>query len=476
MHGSYEGSRDAKVHTDLSGDGCAQRRPDVVLGRRRAAQSTAKPLKVVLLGDSYSAGNGAGDYYGPKDCYRSTTNWAERYLNMIRDEYNVTFVNRACSGGVIDDLTNRRRMDAKTVTVILPGDSGKNDPAARAALNARGDCTPRYRDDEVYGSSLPVSASGSVVRFECVRYMAPQIDAVGKDTDLVLFTIGGNDVNFSEIIKRCFAIGLRSPGACRENIERRDQRDRRRRRRTGGVPAHAEGPHAARRADRDPAYPYLEKSIDLRLRGGFLFLDDYGVGEEIRRLGDLGDQGQRAAVGAVNSEGGAQVTLVDDVKAAFAGHEPDGRACCRNDDRWIHEFDTPDPDGVVPLQPEGPRRARRACSPTAADPARRLRLVGGGAVDIAFVIDTTGSMGASIESVKPAAIQLVGDVTATHERRALRAGGLPRLRGPHRRRRATTRRKLKQDFTTDADDDRRRDPGPRARLRRRLPGDDVLRA
>ena len=181
------------------------------------AQSTAKPLKVVLLGDSYSAGNGAGDYYGPKDCYRSTTNWAERYLNMIRDEYNVTFVNRACSGGVIANLTNRRRMDSETVTVNVPGNSGKNDPAARAALNARGDCTPRYRDDEVYGIT-PISASGSVVRFECVRYMAPQIDAVGKDTDLVLFTIGGNDVNFSEIVKRCFAIGFRSPGACRENI------------------------------------------------------------------------------------------------------------------------------------------------------------------------------------------------------------------------------------------------------------------
>lgn len=39
------------------------------------------PLKVVLLGDSYSAGNGARDasgdpdVYGPRGCNRSRSNW-----------------------------------------------------------------------------------------------------------------------------------------------------------------------------------------------------------------------------------------------------------------------------------------------------------------------------------------------------------------------------------------------------------------
>ena len=424
------------------------------------AQSTAKPLKVVLLGDSYSAGNGAGDYYGPKDCYRSTTNWAERYLNMIRDEYNVTFVNRACSGGVIANLTNRRRMDSETVTVNVPGNSGKNDPAARAALNARGDCTPRYRDDEVYGIT-PISASGSVVRFECVRYMAPQIDAVGKDTDLVLFTIGGNDVNFSEIVKRCFAIGFRSPGACRENIGAAINGIGDVGTRTGTFLRTLKGRMRAGAQIAIPTYPYLEKSIDLRLRGGFLFLDDYGVGEEIRRLGDLGDQGQRAAVDAINAEGGPRVTLVDDVKAAFGGHEPDGRACCRNADRWIHEFDTLTQMEWYHYNPTGHEELAKLLAKRPLLPGD-FDLIGGGAVDIAFVVDTTGSMGASIETVKQAAIQLVGDVTSrtSAARFALvdyrdfedRTGTAGRLPGA-----------AQAGLHDRPGRDRRGDPGPRAR-------------
>src|SRR4051795_11431280 len=119
-----------------------------VLAPAAQAQSTARPLKVVQLGDSYSAGNGAGNYYGPKDCYRSSTNWAERYMDSLRDTYNISFVNRACSGGVLSDLTHTRTMDDKTVSVWVPGTVDKDDAGARAALDARGDCTSRYRDDE----------------------------------------------------------------------------------------------------------------------------------------------------------------------------------------------------------------------------------------------------------------------------------------------------------------------------------------
>src|SRR5262245_19461462 len=86
-----------------------------------AADTTAKPLKVVLLGDSYSAGNGARDangdrdYYGPKDCYRSHSNWAEQYVTYLREEgYNVTFVNRVCSGSTTADLVDENKLDDRT--------------------------------------------------------------------------------------------------------------------------------------------------------------------------------------------------------------------------------------------------------------------------------------------------------------------------------------------------------------------------
>ena len=50
--------------------------------------------------------------------------------------------------------------------------------------------------------------------------MDAQWNAVGRDTDLVLFTIGGNDVSFLEIVKQCFAVFIRYLGDCRDNISR----------------------------------------------------------------------------------------------------------------------------------------------------------------------------------------------------------------------------------------------------------------
>src|SRR3712207_6484476 len=49
-----------------------------------------QPLDVLVLGDSYSAGNGATDdqgnaqTYGPEDCYRSRVNWGEKYAARLR--------------------------------------------------------------------------------------------------------------------------------------------------------------------------------------------------------------------------------------------------------------------------------------------------------------------------------------------------------------------------------------------------------
>ena len=57
-----------------------------------ASAQAARPLKVVLIGDSYSAGNGARNsrgsrsYYGPEDCYRSNDGWAGQYVRWLRTQ------------------------------------------------------------------------------------------------------------------------------------------------------------------------------------------------------------------------------------------------------------------------------------------------------------------------------------------------------------------------------------------------------
>ena len=63
-----------------------------------------------MVGDSYSAGNGAGGTtYGPEGCYRNTGVWSEKYAAGLRDQgYAVTLRNHACSGGRTPDVHTPR--------------------------------------------------------------------------------------------------------------------------------------------------------------------------------------------------------------------------------------------------------------------------------------------------------------------------------------------------------------------------------
>jgi hypothetical protein len=65
-----------------------------------AAATGARKLQILVLGDSYSAGNGAGDYSGPTGCRRSPNNYAGNFQTMLEVKYGVrAFVtNDACSG------------------------------------------------------------------------------------------------------------------------------------------------------------------------------------------------------------------------------------------------------------------------------------------------------------------------------------------------------------------------------------------
>jgi len=112
-------------------------------------------IRATLLGDSYSAGNGAGAYYGDKEAYRSHNNWAHKYVEWLNSQGVPTVLtNLAHSGNVTNDLTKSRG----------------------------------------------------------------QIDEMPEDTNLVMFTIGGNDVNFSDIVKECFTLGLRDANSCKEKV------------------------------------------------------------------------------------------------------------------------------------------------------------------------------------------------------------------------------------------------------------------
>src|SRR5690606_22102216 len=85
-----------------------------------AAETGAKRLSVVLLGDSYSAGNGAGAYYGPDGSFRSHNNWAHTYVNWLGTQgVHATLTNLAWSGNITDDVLNRQIGDVPSNTDLV---------------------------------------------------------------------------------------------------------------------------------------------------------------------------------------------------------------------------------------------------------------------------------------------------------------------------------------------------------------------
>ena len=104
------------------------------------ASAAIGPLHVVAMGDSYASGTGAGDYEAGTEgsCWRSLNSYSEQIVARVRARgTSVQFTNVACSGAASSDL---------------------------------------YK--EFLGQ-------------------APQLDALQVDTDVVLLTIGTNDIGYA---------------------------------------------------------------------------------------------------------------------------------------------------------------------------------------------------------------------------------------------------------------------------------------
>lgn len=121
-----------------------------------AAPANAKTLDLVILGDSYSSGNGAGSYTDLV-CGRSSRVWGQLYAQTLRDRgMTVNVRNNACGGAI-------------TVGGVVPD-------------------------------------------------LQSQVGAVTPETDLVALTIGGNDVGFANIVVQCFAAVSSDPTRCRKAV------------------------------------------------------------------------------------------------------------------------------------------------------------------------------------------------------------------------------------------------------------------
>ncbi len=219
---------------------------------------------ILVMGDSYSAGNGAGGYFGPNGCYRSPNNYAALFADALeRPPYNqpAPLTNVACSG------------------------------ATTSAF------------------------------FASQRGQPPQIYAVNNGYGLILLTVGGDNVNFVAIVKQCLVYGIRDGWKCSAYLSAAEtQLD------NGTLEGSVRHVLSEIHKKASPSatiallgYPYLEK--DKR----FTLPDPHhrpvAVGRRLRALENKGDTVQQRVVTQLNAEEHTSSFVFVKTKQLFASHE-----------------------------------------------------------------------------------------------------------------------------------------------------------
>lgn len=349
------------------------------------------PFRIVHLGDSFSAGNGARnnrgrpDYFSVPGCFRSPSNWGQRFADSLTDVFSVFYINRACSGGVLDHITNPRDVSSFFSPLI----------------RLDGSCPdPDHPGEEFFVRSL----------LRCKRFLRPQIEAVDTTVDLVILTIGGNDAGFASIITHCLA-RPRFVDDCRDAVRNANMV-------LNTFAVRLANLFATIRARMKPearivlvTYPHLILNTPYQIR---FFANTFDAGTAIRTLGNSADEVQRTAVNQANAAAGENyVVLFDRTKTVFAGRESDPSANARNPNRWIIEF-----EGLEPREWYHPNQLGHEMWGTAISTLETFGSVGGsfetgGNVDLVFVVDTTGSMGGEIAQVRTDLRALVNELSST---------------------------------------------------------------
>lgn len=322
-------------------------------------------IRATLLGDSYSAGNGAGDYYGPKKSYRSRNNWAHIYTRWLNDQgAPATLDNLAYSGSVTADVLH---------------------------------------------------ANGS----------SNQIDKMSTDTNLVMFTIGGNDVSFSDIVSNCFALGARDAKLCKEKVENANTQLENVKENTLTILQQIDDKLTDDAQVIIVGYPRLASDREYILKGSDT---EYNAGAGVRALSDSSMQTQSALVQEWNnSHPSLKVTYIDGVINAFDGHEPDPSVRHRNPQRWINEFleteGKKDDNGNI--QSKNSRDQNEFYHPNLVGHDEIAKLIeekvgvprfnneqtNNRDIDIAFVVDSTGSMKDNVAAVQSKIHDIVSETS-----------------------------------------------------------------
>ncbi|MBO9534397.1 MAG: hypothetical protein J7513_15600 [Solirubrobacteraceae bacterium] len=235
---------------------------------------------------------------------------------------------------------------AKTLDIVIAGDSYSSGVGGSGS-NYGGTCLRNHNTwGEVYGNlvrakGLTVNVNNVACGGAVVKDLDGQIPAVTPQTDLVLLTIGGNDVGFANIVIQCFAPVISDPGRCKSAVDSGKSK-------VNGVQTAALQRLNTLKARLRPggkvvvaSYPYLANPNNYIL--STIFGQKYNAGAGARELGDLGDQAVLNAAATANSQAGYPLVTFVKTKDRFVGHEPNQDPYADNPARWVNEFDLAGP-------------------------------------------------------------------------------------------------------------------------------------
>ena len=200
----------------------------------------------------------------------------------------------------------------------------------RSPLNWGNTATNLLSGDNTYTN---VACSGKTV-----ADLASQVSAVDATTDLVLLGVGGNDLQFENIIYRCFVPTKRSKTNCvAANTFARDT-----------LASYTTDLEAAlldihdRNANAKVllvAYPNIMLNTRYTVTCCGFSSPNTDLVRDLLDTGLLVDEAQRNAIDNVNAAAGSSFAyFYDETKTLFTGHEPNADYDKVNSDGWIHEL------------------------------------------------------------------------------------------------------------------------------------------
>lgn len=231
-------------------------------------------LNIAVLGDSYAAGNGAGDYYSEVKSYRSHQAWGMQYARWLQE--------------------NQR----------------------------------------VYSPVQHLAYSGKTGH----DVLTEQIPQLKDQTDLVFLQVGFNDTNFRGIVTHCFVPGLGLFNQCKSAISAAHDGLSTVTQDLNNIFDALEQKLKPNAKVVLVSYPLLSsnKRHTPALWGGYDAAE--GVRDFGRKLTQTQAEAVKTWKENHRNSGRPEVTFVEDIHTIFEGHEPDPSPWERNPQRWINEL------------------------------------------------------------------------------------------------------------------------------------------